>query len=538
MRYSNYIILTAVIIITISIANDYSITIDEPTRRSFGIQYLKLSFEKFGFNLDLLKDVKGSNNSEQRFIDMYGMVFEFPALALEFLFSPDSKKTIYLIRHILNHIFFLSAIVMLFQIFKNLFEDKILSYLACIFVYLNPVIFGSSFFNCKDIIFLFSISFFLFCFQKYQKKLSYLTLILLAMSIGICTSTRNVGIYLLPTSLFFSFLIMLERNRMLDFAFLLAFLKNLVFLSTFSFLFTFMLIPEVWFLDFMDFINSYKSSAKHWHEGPVLYRGEFYHTKNLPIHYPLYRFFVETPITFLLLLFLGFNNYVYKIFLKVKQDTIFHLAFVSILIPVSLVIILKPILYDGWRHFFFIYTFLVFFIVMGFKFIVDTFDDKYKKSITFFLAIICFLEPLISVIKYHPYQYLYKNNLISSNPIRSNGSEIQGMSYYDGFKWIAKNDSSKLKVWVRKTEAKYNLQLLPKKLRDKIEIIGYDNKQPLFNYGGSDKIDYYLTNYYNQFPHIEKYIASSIGYEFDEVFSKYVAGEKIFSVFKLEKSIH
>ena len=46
--------------------------------------------------------------------------------------------------------------------------------------------------------------------------------------------------------------------------------------------------------------------------------------------------------------------------------------------PIVVVVVLKSTLYDGWRHMFFIYPFLAYFMAMGFSAGVKWFNGKFQ----------------------------------------------------------------------------------------------------------------------------------------------------------------
>ena len=86
---------------------------------------------------------------------------------------------------------------------------------------------------------------------------------------------------------------------------------------------------------------------------------------------------VTTPISYILLFILGlilFARRLIKRILKINENSIYNdlwrgdkekvdvLFFLNFLVPLITIIVLHSSLYTGWRHIFFIYPSLVFFI--------------------------------------------------------------------------------------------------------------------------------------------------------------------------------
>ena len=79
-----------------------------------------------------------------------------------------------------------------------------------------------------------------------------------------------------------------------------------------------------------------------------------------------------------------------------------------IFIPVFFIICLNSTLYNGWRHLFFIYPFLIFFSIYGLSKIKKKFNIIYFKVSIFFIFI-QILSNINFIIKSHPVQNIYFN---------------------------------------------------------------------------------------------------------------------------------
>src|SRR5690606_21994642 len=155
----------------------------------------------------------------------------------------------------------------------------------------------------------------------------------------------------------------------------------------------------------------------------VLFMGNDYQAGEIPKRYILTLLgYTQTEpvwILFLLGLFFSFwksNNQ--------KRITLF-LVLLWFLIPLSYVLLRRPSMYDGYRHFLFILTPIFIFTCFAFEKLFEFFQERRGDSSGFIkvpyqlwrvaLTIITttiLLFGIIPIIQLHPYQYAYYNNFI------------------------------------------------------------------------------------------------------------------------------
>ena len=87
-------------------------------------------------------------------------------------------------------------------------------------------------------------------------------------------------------------------------------------------------------------------------------------------------------------------------------------------IPLFFVICLNSTLYNGWRHLYFLYPFIIYFALYGLEFILKKVPKNYK-SIVFFLLFLQIINNIIFIYKSHPIQSVYFN-IISKQFIKGN----------------------------------------------------------------------------------------------------------------------
>ena len=163
---------------------DYGISIDEEYGRFAGFYWLSyiLSFLPFD-ELKNLVDIKlnkihGPSLLSPKDYPFYGVIFDLPVAFLEVIFQIESPKNYYYFKHFLNFLLFFISSIFFYKLLLNRFSNYYISLIGTSFFILSPRIYGSSYFNNKDIIFLSLVTMALYyCFKSFD-KLNYKNLLI------------------------------------------------------------------------------------------------------------------------------------------------------------------------------------------------------------------------------------------------------------------------------------------------------------------------------------------------------------------------
>ena len=188
---------------------DYGISIDEEYGRFAGFYWLSyiLSFLPFD-ELKNLVDIKlnkihGPSLLSPKDYPFYGVIFDLPVAFLEVIFQIESPKNYYYFKHFLNFLLFFISSIFFYKLLLNRFLSYKISIIGTLFFVLSPRIYGSSFFNNKDLIFLSLVTIAIyFCFKTFD-KLNYKNIIIFSIFAALSTSQRILGIFLPITFVFF-----------------------------------------------------------------------------------------------------------------------------------------------------------------------------------------------------------------------------------------------------------------------------------------------------------------------------------------------
>ena len=488
LKYSHYIFFIGLTITGLYIYKDFGFNVDETFTRKSGFYWL-IYLSEF-FNLERFFEVSSLKlNSSDDFTipwsETYGIIFDLPAAIIEILFSINEPIKIYEMRHLLTFFYFLLGVIFLYKILFNRFNNKLLALFGCFLLVITPRIFGEIFHNSKDITFFSIFIITLYFYFKTVDKENIKNLIFFSLFSSICTSTRIFGIIIPIIFIFIYTLSVLSQKKEIKN------LKNVILYLFFYFLFLYLHWPYLWEEPVQSFF-AYVSNLSIFGPELVYFFGKFYNTKLVPFSYLPIWIFISTPILHLIFFFIGFyfnfNLFLNKLFQidknkseydfwkdrNEKKDFFIFILFLSFFVAA---IFLSPKHYNGWRIFYFLNFFIIYYAV----FFLNIFN-KYKIIRKYFIIFIFTGSTLIliniyKIFLYHPYQSYYFNDLISKNLKEKFEGDFAGLSGIKFLREITEIDNSpKIKIAVNSWYPLWRMQeLLPLYKKDRIQII-FDNK--------------------------------------------------------------
>lgn len=399
--------------------------------------------------------------------------------------------------------------------------------LGSLFLILSPRIFADSFYNSKDIAFLSLFIISIYTLIGFLDKKTVPRAFIHALSSAFLIDIRVLGI-IVPflTAVFFIadlLIINSERDRLK---------KNILSLFTYGLLsvfFTVLFWPLLWTKPLYHFIEAFRQMSQIPWEGSVLYLGKFWQAKNLPWHYTFLWIIISTPVLYIVCFFIGCLISAIQLlrnpllFYSTKRNDLIFLFWVFL--PLASIILLHLVLFDAWRHLFFVYPALIMFSLFGlitlFKYIKLKLKRFGTKILNLVLALIISCDLFSTVYfmaKYHPFQNVYFNIFAAkdANWIKNNFElDYWGLSYKKALEYILKNDSNRvIRVCVANPPGEYNA-----------DILFSDTKKTLLFVNKPEEANYFLSNYRW---HREDYPFKN------EYYSIKVNGLKIMVVYKLK----
>lgn len=449
--------------ISIFTYHDYGIAWDEPCQQDFG----ELAYEKLTTN----KENPSYTIDKQR----YGVSFELTLVAFQNILGVTDYLSIYKFRHFFTHLIFLFSAIFFYLILKRT-RFKNLSDIGMLIYILSPRIYAHSFFNSKDIPLLCFTVFSLFLIQIIlEKRKSYLYLIL-GFTLAYLVNIRIIGI-LIP----FLFGV-IEVTRVLTRKISLKqfILNNLLLLISFVF-FLILFWPYLWDHPFDRFLEVFDHFKHFYWDDKVLFGGRQILANELPWYYTSTWIFISVPIAIIVFSFFGLIQSGFTLATNQKKLSLFEILNLFIIIlPLILLPIIGSVVYDGWRHIYFIYPSIVFMGIIGVHFFTKKLNLKWFKYLIYIY--LCFLS--FEIINIHPHQQVYFNEIsgkYQKEYLRENFEmDYWGIAYKQAIeKILIKNPEKSITISANTTPAEFNAKAIPN--------ISYTIHQ--------DSSDYFITNY-------------------------------------------
>src|SRR5262249_54816245 len=367
MKYAAQIVFFLVLLaIGLGVYRDYGISCDEPDSRVNGAVALKHVAERFAPSL-LTRAA-----SHLEFLNKYppggdhGVAFEAPAVALEVMLGIDDKKNAFMFRHLLTFLVALAGIYAVQRMAERRFSDWRIGLLAALFLVLTPRLFAESFYNSKDVVFMALFAIAMNTTIAFVLKPSFKTAFLHALASAVAIDVRIMAVIMPPAPLAILIVRLLKRELPAP----VTCRALAVYLAAVCIL-VLAMWPWLWSNPIGNFVQAFTNFSKFPWDIEVLYMGRFVRSTNLPWHYVFGWISIRTPLLYLALFLVGAFNTLRQIASRSTglwkgneelQDAVFLGLFAA---PIAAVILLHSVLFDGWRHLYFVYPAFLLLAIKG-----------------------------------------------------------------------------------------------------------------------------------------------------------------------------
>lgn len=453
-NYSIYIFIIFFFSICSIFIKDFGVTLDDEIYYLNGLntyEYVRNLFLKI-INNEINVDTFRSKLKE------WPIIFEFFLVFLSNLFGIENIDKIYLFSHYLNFIFFCVALIVFYKIIQKRYNNFSLSFISILLIILSPRIFGESFYNSRDIFFMSLFIFYSYSGYLFLEKKKFYHLIIFSIFTALLLNTKILGI--IPISLFsiiyiYNFLNIFKKiiNE-----------KNIIVLFLFTTIVSIYIFwPYLWSNPIVNLYFAFKNILVA-HENLIVvnfYFGNYIQSDMMPWHYRAIWFLITTPIMILLLFIPGvllFGLNILNILKKTLNrnysfnnnhfiDLYFFLTFV---VTFFIVQEFNTSKFGGWRHLYFLYPIVIYFAIYCLNFIKKNFKSKLFKIIVIFLLLLNLIYNFVWIVKNHPHQYLYFNNLNKNYFMKNFDLDWWGVSHKSSIDYILNNDDSdKISIYAR-----------------------------------------------------------------------------------------
>ncbi len=387
----------------------------------------------------------------------YGMVFELPILWLNTHFSVP--------RHLLLFLVFFIGLVVVYGLTSRLFRSRWWGLLASVMLAASPRIFANSFYNSKDIPFLVVASLAVWTLVLLSDHIrlnsgwrsTSLLIVLHSITSAAFIGTRIPGVMIVPLTLFaFAIDFMVAPNA-----------RAKIIVATGSYLvlsagLTVLIFPVLWNAPWHQFLAAFRYMSRLSSDVPMLFMGSTIQSARLPWQYLPVWIGITTPLIVVFAFFPGLIGWISRMLgewkHRVKAAAVaqrfpspnlvnWTVVVLWIVLPVAAVYVFHSVLYDSWRHLFFIYPPILLISLLGlrtvYQWVCRLFSNRIVAgALLGGLLVIGLAEPVWFMARYHPFEYVYFNALAGNPATLGNRFDMDywGLSYKQGIDYILAHD--------------------------------------------------------------------------------------------------
>jgi hypothetical protein len=503
--FSVALFFAALLAVGLFVYDDYGLSWDEEMQRSYGQKVWRYAAEG---DQALLEDYHRH----------YGPCFQILLYAVERVLGLEDSRSIYLMRHLVSFLLFFAGAVFFYLLVRHLFRSWKLGLLGAGLLVLSPRIFAHSFFNPKDLPFMavFVIAF--YTLVRLDRKPAVGRALVHGMVCGILIDIRVAGL-LLPAMtciLLAARALSGGRSGRLRTLGLLGLSLAATSGSAYA------LWPTLWTDPAGGLVAAIRYMGRFPWEGTVLYMGREVLSTELPWHYTPVWVTVSTPLVILFLAALGLGFSVVRVLRRSDPERLETvLVWIWLFLPPVYLAASDAVLYDGWRHSFFIYPALVILAVNGAGGLYGWIGGKSRGptvagGLVAAMIGVSLAFTLGFMVRAHPHETVYFNSLVRGARGAEGNFDLDywGLSYRAGLEHVlAVDEKPKLKIYVATDPGRLNAQILRPRERRRLEFVD----RPI-------QSNYYLTTFRWQ---------DRRGASKDEFYSIVVDGAKILAIYQI-----
>jgi 4-amino-4-deoxy-L-arabinose transferase-like glycosyltransferase len=405
------ILLTINLLVGIFTFQNYGLSWDEPLfyeyAESLGYAYSPQEWFSGNFNLENAYGSSGTDHANRG--PAYIILARPLASVIESLGADKASAW-----HLINFLTFQLGVYLLYRLAKRWMSSPAALAAAALFAW-QPLLWGHAFINPKDppflVFFLGAVCFGLEMIDKQKemhredaKSAKVLKVLLAAFFLGIATSIRVLG----PLAGVLVGIYALGKLKTP------ALIKSLSIYAALAILVAFITWPYLWTNPLQKFIETFGFMSDNPTQLKVLFNGQLYRADELPRRYLPTLLGLTLTESVLPLFLIGALRVVsfWKKFKIARSDnwSLFTDDFLLLfwfVVPFAYVVLRKPPMYDGYRHFLFMLPPLFIFTGFAFEKIFELIQSHWAVGA---LTLLLLAPGIYFSIQLHPYEYTYYNS--------------------------------------------------------------------------------------------------------------------------------
>ncbi|WP_303309602.1 glycosyltransferase family 39 protein [Hymenobacter sp. BT730] len=508
-----------VLLLGLLLHRDYGLSWDEPIDHLNGLvnaKYIaRLFFPQLARQEATYDEIPDFENFSEH---DHGVLFALPVAVLGRIFTHGNTREFYFLQHLLNYLTCTLGMWALYRIGLIRFKDWRWALLGSLLLLLSPRFFAESFYNSKDLIFMAFFTVAIYTLLRLLENPTISRALVHGLATAAAIDVRIMGLMVVVFTLgmlglaaFARPISQKGRLAQVGGAYLLA-----------ASLFTVLGWPYLWANPWGNLVMAFQTMSHFRWEGPVLYWGQLMMSTELPWHYAPVWIFITTPLAYTMA-FLGAVVALITGFSLRRLLTCPHYRYDVLFLgwavgPIVAVVGLHSVLYDGWRHLYFLYPALLLLAVQGVRAGLAAVEQQRGwRPLAVVVASLGVAEmalTLTRMVQDHPFQNVYFSCLPGPVAEKLFDRDYWALSNRQGVEWLLAHDPSP-RITLETNSANpigFIYLILPRAESSRLSLGGASSR-------------YFLTNYreYSQpYPAI-------VG---REVYTIRASGAKILSIFQ------
>lgn len=378
----------------------------------------------------------------------HGPVFEMSVVILSYLFTDHDSRSYFLTRHLLVFSVFLLGIWALYRVGTHWFRDWRWGLLTALLLVLTPRFFAEGFYNGKDIVYLacFTLAMYTLLRLLERPTLQRAAVHGLATALAIVIRVHGVQLFLF-TALG---LLLAYRGPAAPPPRQLLRAGGLYLLVAVGGVLVGW--PYLWAHSWPELLAVSSHAVRYPWPLTNLYLGQLLPVSKLPWHYIPVWILITIPLPYTLAAVAGMvvaaRQSLAQPFQLTSTGRTAILVALWLLGPMTLVMITYTVVYEGWRHLYYIYPALLLWAVQGVRWLCRL--GQYagpRRVVSRVLLAAALLETghtALRMVQLHPFQNMYFSFLPGPVAERLFERDYWGLSYRRGLEWILAHDSAKV----------------------------------------------------------------------------------------------
>ncbi len=401
---------------------DYGISWDEEIQRIRGLGGLRTAIE-FTLGEDAVparlkeKDVAAISSGS--------LGIKLPMLILEYATGfRMTNDRIFKLYHLYNFLIFWFSALFVYPLLKELGFDERYGIAGLILYILCPRILADAFYNNKDLAMLSLLTVTLYFCIVTVKDFSVKKAVLLGLFTGMVVNVRTVSAF--PVCIF-ALYYLVSKVLTRDKKTILRTLCELLGTGLIAFVTMFLLTPGMWKNMFGTLSKRVTSTFNFSHGGFENVAGIVMNRTQLPWYYLPLSIVLTVPCIYLIGMSAGLISFGFSGKRTDKNDHMLWILWGQLLFFLGYPMVMKPMQYNLWRHFYFIFIYMVVFTVYGLRAVARRGERERLFVRVFAWGSVFLTIGWIGV--NHPFEYLYFNPLFRGDAARNTDQDYWAVSY-------------------------------------------------------------------------------------------------------------